>query len=292
MSANSPAFYTTQYASAVELLSQQKVAKIAPLFMQMTGEGVSATVVDQVDAIEADERTTRYDDITPGDPAHTRPWVFPRSFDKAVFFDTFDKMRMNADPTSTYVEALVAAINRKADDECIRAFFDARIVGQAGTTSENFPSANQVGVNVGGTASGMNVEKLQTVLRFFEENEVDLDTEQVCVALSPTQAQNLGNEIEVISSDFYGGYMRTRKLDGFLTIRYILTNRLQVDGSGYRRCPAWTASGMSYATWGGGMMTDVSQRKDKRGMPWQAYVQGNFGAVRRDNKRVFEIKCA
>jgi hypothetical protein len=72
----------------------------------------------------------------------------------------------------------------------------------------------------------------------------------------------------------------------------VLSNRLAVDGSSLRRVPLFTSKGMSFCTWDGGMKTDVSIRKDKRGLPWQAYVQGNFGSVRRDADRVVEIKCS
>lgn len=294
MSANSPAFYSVQYASAVEMLAQQQDSRVASLFTPMTGEGKSATVVNQIDAIEADERTTRYDDITPGDPTHTRPWVFPRHFDKAIFFDTIDQMRMNANPQSEYVSTLVAAIQRKKDDEAIRAFFADRLVGENGTTTDSFDGTNRVvGVSVGGTTSGLNVEKLQNGIQIIEEQDVDLDVEQLYCVISPKQKRNLMNEIEVTSGDFFKGQvMSTRNVSGFLSINFIVSNRLSIDGSSYRRVPLFTKKGMTFCTWGGGMKTDVSERKDKRGLPWQAYVEGHFGAVRRDNDRVVEIKCA
>jgi hypothetical protein len=295
MSANSNQFYTVQYASAVELLAQQMRPKIAPLFTQMTAEGKSATVVNLIDAIEADERTTRYDDIVPGDPTQTRPWVFPRHFDKAVFFDNLDQMRMNANPTSEYVQAIVAAINRKADDEAIRAFFADRMLGENGTTTESFESAMQVGVNVGGTSSGINVEKLQNGLEVLKALEVDPQVEKFYCVLSPKQERKLMNEIEVTSSDFTSKRILDRgTMDGesFLGITFLLSNRLAVDGSSLRRVPLVTIKGMAFATWGGGLKTNVSQRTDKRGLPWQAYAEGNFGAVRRDKKKVVEIKCS
>jgi hypothetical protein len=293
MSANSVAFYTQQYASAVELLAQQMATKVAQTFTQGTAEGKSATVVNQIDVIEADERTTRYDDIVPADPVHTRPWVFPKHFDKAVFFDTIDQMQMNANPTSEYVSALVAAINRKKDDEAIRALFADRLIGADGTTTDSFSSTFQGSVNTGGTASGLNVEKLQEGIQLLEEAEVDLDMEQLYMVISPEQKRNLMNEIEVTSGDFFKGQvMTTRNPSGFLAINFIVSNRLPVDGSSYRRCPLYTPKAMAFYTWGGGMKTDVSQRKDKRGMPWQAYVEGHFGSVRRDQKRIVEIKCA
>lgn len=292
MSANSPAFYSVQYASAVELLAQQMAAKVAPTFTPMTAEGKSATVVNQIDAIEADERTTRYDDIVPGDPTHTRPWVFPRHFDKAVFFDTIDQVRMNANPQSEYVNALVASIRRKQDDEAIRAMFADRLVGENGTTTETFPAANQISVNTGGTSSGLNVEKLQLGIQKLEELEVDLDMEQLYCVISPRQKRDLMNEIEVTSGDFFRGQvMTTRNPSGFLAINFIVSNRLPVNGSSHRRVPLYTPKAMSFCTWGGGMRTNVTQRMDKRGLPWQAYVEGHFGAVRRDAKRIIEIPC-
>lgn len=293
MSANSNVFYSQQYASAVELLSQQVVPKIAPLFTPMTAEGKAATVVNLIDEVQADERTARYDDIIPADPAQTRPWVFPRHFDKAVFFDTIDAVRMNADPKSQYVQALVAAINRKMDDEAVRAFFADRLIGENGTTTDSFSSANQVGVSVGGTTSGLNVEKLQNALELLKAADVDLDSEPVYCVISPKQERNLMNEIEVISGDYTKGMvLESGRVSKFLGINFILSNRLGVDGSSYRRVPLFTPKAMSFCTWGGGMKTNVTQRMDKRGLPWQAYVEGHFGAVRRDSDKLIEIKCS
>ena len=54
MAAGSNAFYTQQYASAVELAAQQMRPRIATSFSPMTGEGKAATVVNLIDAFEAD----------------------------------------------------------------------------------------------------------------------------------------------------------------------------------------------------------------------------------------------
>ncbi|MCB2020265.1 MAG: hypothetical protein KDG44_05640 [Burkholderiaceae bacterium] len=293
MAAGSNAFYTQQYASAVELLAQQMTPRVASAFTPMTGEGKAATAVNQIDAFEADERTGLYDPVTFGAPTHNRPWVYPRHFDKAIPFDSIEQMQMNANPQSEYVQGVVAAINRKMDDEAIRAFFAARNMGESGTSVDNFnTSTNQVGVSVGGTTSGLNVEKLQNAIQIFEENEIDLDMEQIYCVISPKQKRNLMNEIEVTSGDFFKGQvMSTRQVNGFLSINFIVSNRLLTDSSSYRRVPIFTPKGMTFATWGG-LQTTVSQRQDLRGHPWQVYGQGHFGAVRRDAKRVIEIQCS
>jgi hypothetical protein len=293
VAANSNVFYTQQYASAVELLAQQMTPRVAMTFSPMSGEGKSATVVNQIDAFEADERSALYDPVVFGEPTHTRPWVYPRHFDKAIPFDSIEAMQMNANPQSEYVQGVVAAINRKMDDEAIRAFFADRNVGEAGTTTDSFAAGFQVGVSVGGTTSGLNVEKLQNAIQIFEENEVDLDMEQLYCVISPKQKRNLMNEIEVTSGDFFKGQvMSSRNVSGFLAINFIVSNRLLTDGSSYRRVPIYTQRGMTFASWGGGLQTTVSQRHDLRGHPWQVYGQGHFGSVRRDAKRVVEIKCS
>lgn len=291
MSQNSVAFYSQQYQTNVELLLQQMGPKVMPTFSMMTATGKSAVAADQIGAVEADERTTRYDDITFADPVHTRPWVYPRTFDKAIALDSFDQMRMLSDPKSKYVMDVVAALGRKQDDEAIRAFFADRNVGETGSTSSSFPSAQQVGVDVGGTGSPLNVEKLQAGIQKLEEAEVDLDREQLFCIVTPRQKRALMNEIEVTSGDFFKGeVMRTRSMSGFLSINFITSNRLLLDGSSYQRIPLYVGSGMRFCQWDG-VKTDVSQRKDKRGLPWQVYGEVTSGAVRVEDARVVEIKC-
>lgn len=296
MAAGSNVFYSQQYASAVELLSQQLTPRVASTFTPMTAVGKAATVVNLIDPFEADERTALYDDIALASVGHTRPWVYPRHFDKAIPFDSIEAMQMNANPQSEYVRGVVAALNRKMDVEAIRAFFADRNVGEAGSTTDSFSSSYQVGVSVGGTTSGLNVEKLQAALEILRGQEVGLeDGEMFNCVISPKQERNLMNELEVTSSDFTVKRIidaGTVAGSGFMGINWVVSNLLLTDSSSYRRVPFYTARGMCFCTWDGGIKTDISQRKDKRGLPWQVYGEGHFGAVRRDYKRVVEIKCS
>jgi hypothetical protein len=295
MAAGSNAFYSQQYATAVELLSQQMRPLVASTFSQMSAVGKSATVVNQIAAFDADERTAIYETIAFGSPTHNRPWVYPRHFHKALPFDSIEQMQMNANPTSEYVRGVVASLNRRMDDEAIRAFFADRLMGESAGTTDSFASGFQVSVNTGGTASGLNVEKVQTALRILREQEVDTQMEQIHCVISPKQEQNLMNEIEVTSSDFTAKRIMdnaTLANSNFMGINWIISNRLSIDGSSYRRVPFYATSGMCFATWDGGIKTDVSVRKDLAGLPWQVYGEGHFGSVRRDALKVVEIKCA
>ena len=295
---NSIAFFSQQYASAVELVSQQMRPRIASTFTPMTAVGKAATVVDLIDAFEADERTGLYEPMNGANPTHKRPWVYPRHFDKSILFDSIEKMQMNANPQSEYVMGIVSALNRKQDDEAIRAFFAARTLetNSGGQASDSFAAGFQIGVSIGGTTSGLNVEKLQAGLEVLRSQEVGIDDdEQIHCVISPKQERNLMNEIEVTSTDFTSKRIidsGTIVNSNFMGIHWILSNRLQTDGSGYRRVPFYTSRGMSSCTWDGGPKTRVSQRNDLRGEPWQAYGDGHYGSVRRDALRVIEIKCS
>lgn len=298
MPANSNVFYSQQYTSACELVAQQMRPRLTGLFMPMTATGQSAVVAQFIDVGEAEDRTELYTPIAADDAVHTRPWVYPLNCDKAILFDSIEQMQMEANPTSQYVQGIVAAINRNTDSEGLRAFFANRNVGQNGGTSEAFnANSNRViSVDTGGTASGLNVEKIQALLESMRSTEIGIDDgEQINIAISPKQERNLMNEIEVISSDFTMKRIMdagTMVGSGYMGINWVLTNKFNLDGNGYERIPAWTQRGMSFCTWNGGMSTKVSQRDDLRGQPWQAYGQGHYGAVRRDEKRVWEIKAS
>lgn len=295
MPANFNVLYSQQYSAVVELVAQQTRPRIVSSFTPESITGQQATVVNLVDVGEAEIRTELYTPIAPGDVVHTRPWIFPINCDKAVFFDTIEAMQSNVSPQSSYVQGIVTAINRKMEDEGIAAMWRSRMVGQQGTTPEAFEAitSRTISVDIGGTGSNLNVEKLQAVLEAMRGQEVGLeDGEQINIAISPKQERSMMNEIEAISSDFTSKRLMdagTMAGSGYMGFNWIVSNRLLLDGSGNRQIPVWTARGMSFGTWGGGMSTKVSQREDLRGHPWQAYGQGHYGSVRRDEKRVWRI---
>jgi hypothetical protein len=299
MPSNSQVLYSQQYATAVELVAQQMRPRIASTFTPMTAVGSAATIVSFVDVGDARERDQLYDDIVFDDVKHNRPWVYPRHFDKAIPFDNIEQMQMNANPTSDYVQGVVAALNRKQDVEAIRAFFASRNTGQAGEVPEVFDTVNNVvGIDIGGVGSPLNVEKLQQVKKLMKRKEVGVAEnakELINIVISPDEEQAMMNEIEVISSDFTTKRIMdagTMEDSGYMGFNWIISNILQLDANGYRRIPVYSTRGMSFCTWNGGPKTNVSQRVDKRGLPWQVYGEGHWGATRRDSNRVCEIKAA
>ena len=122
--------------------------------------------------------------------------------------------------------------------------------------------------------------------------EVDLDSDPITAIVTSDQHDDLLAEAQVISTDFNDRpVMAEGKVVRFLGINIVHCERLDVDGSSYRRIPVFAKSGMYLGLWND-VTTDISQRKDLQGLPWQAYVYMTAGATRLEENKIIEIKCA
>ena len=295
MSDNIATAFAVKYGTNVSLLLQQKRTKLRGAVQEGTYQGKQAEVVTQYGPTEMRQRTTRYQPIVPVNTPNDRRWVFPSDFDWADFLDSVDKLRVLADPKSAYVQNGVAAANRKIDTIIITAFFADAKTGEAGGTTTTFPAGQNIDAAFGAAAAtGMTVAKLREGRRILMENEVDLDAEMPHCAVSAEQHDDLLGEMQVISSDFNGGdrpVLKDGKVTHFLGIEFHHSERLDVNGSSQRRNPLWVPSGMHLGVWGE-VSTDVSQRRDLEGLPWQCYIALTMGATRTEEEKVVEIECA
>lgn len=293
MSVNIPNHYAQQFATNIELLLQQKDSRLRGLVTQGSYVGEQASPVDQVDAVEMQSVTGRFEAMPRVDADTARRWVLPSDFDLPQLIDSFDKLRLLTDPASKYVENAVSAAKRKMDDVIIDAFFGTAKTGKTGSTSTTFPSGQQVAVNHGASGNtGLTVAKLREARKLLRAAEVDMDMDPITCVISAKQEDNLLAEAQVISLDFNDRpVLVDGKLKSFLGMNFVHSERLDTDGSSYRRVPVFAKSGMHLGIWND-ISTDVSQRKDLRGMPYQAYVYMTVGATRLEEEKIVEIKCA
>ena len=300
MGLNVPAHYVTQYSTNVQLLLQQKGSKLRDTVSIGMHTGEAAVPVEQIGAIEAKVRAGRGSPVVFTDSPETRRWVEPIDYDTdAEIIDSADKLRMLIDPQSSYVTNAVYALGRKIDDVVIAAATATAKIGENSTSgTEAFDTATyQVTGSIGGTNSGLNVAKLRAARRKLQEAFVDLDQEQPTLVITARQHDDLLNEIQVISTDF-GAAQAPVLVEGrirrFLGINFVHTQLLTTgtdDAAGTSTaCPLWVPSGMYYGNWQTAM-TDISQRKDLQGLPWQAYVSMTGGATRLEKERVVRIWC-
>lgn len=292
MSVNIPTHYYQQYSSNIQLLLQQMGSKMSGAVMTGTHSGKAASPVDQYGAVEAQKVTTRFGDMPRVDAPTDRRWVYPVDYDLPQLIDQFDKLRLLTDPSSTYVRNAVLALGRKKDFEICSAFTGTAKTGEAGGTSTSFTAANEVDVAEGGTNSKLNVAKIKKVKELMMKNHIDFDTEEAYIGITAADHVSLLNEIQIISKDFSDKpVLQNGKLTEFLGFKFIHCELIEtvLAGTNEVTLPVWVKSGMYLGQWND-ITTDISQRKDLRGQPWQAYAYMTIGATRLEENKVYAIE--
>lgn len=300
MSFEVPTHFSVQYTQNTEMLLQQRGSKLRSAVMMGSYTGKSGVVVEQFGQVKATKNVSRHGDTplisTPAD----RRWVFPTDYDWADLIDNQDRLRMLIDPTSGYGQAGAFALGRSIDDEILGAFYGTSKTGENGSTNTSFDSDMEVGVNVGGTASGLNIAKLRAAKKNLMENEVDIDNDPLYVAITAEQHDDLLGETQAISLDYN---TRPVLVDGkitafmgfnFLHIEFANTtsfdNASSMVSGNNQLVPYWAKSGMHLGQWND-ISTTIGPRPDKR-YSTQVYVTGTWGATRTQEGKVGRILCA
>jgi hypothetical protein len=297
--ANVPNHYYTEFSRNIDHLLQQKNSRFSDKVNTGNHSGDKASPVDQVGKAEMNDVTSRFAAMPRIDLPASRRWVFPTSSDFPQMLDTFDALKLLTDPKSKYVEAAVMAANRRKDRHVISAFFaDAKTGVNAGDTEQfgttvTTSAGQNVAVGTGGAASNMNVAKLIEGVRRLQEAQVDVDAEPVYCAITSKQHAALLADIQVIGREFGNPVFSTDKLlQSWWVVRFVHTELLSTgtdDAAGTSRmCPMWVPNGMHLGSWQS-VVTDISQRKDIQGLPWQAYLMMTMGATRLEKERVIRI---
>lgn len=293
----SPTFYAQEFRTSLRMALQQRGSKLLSTVTHgdMVAGAKQAVAVDRVEPTEAQTVSGTLQDITYQNGTTLRLWVDPISKDHAQTMDHFEKLKMLSDASSIQVEAARYAIGRAQDDEIIRALFAATKSGETGASTSAFDTANQqIAVNYDASGNvGLTVAKLKRARQIFIRNEVDMDNEELTCVITDDQDKNLLDEAQYISLDYSNKPVldENGQLKKFLKFNFVHCQRLGVDASSYRRVPIYAKSGLQFRPWEE-IVTDVTQLKTKRGLPWQVYSMATFGAARTDNKLVVEVLCA
>lgn len=296
-----PLFYVEQFSSNIQLKLQQEGSVLRNCVMSGSHVGSQASPVDQFGAVVANKVTGRYAQMARVDAPTDRRWVFPQDYDLPQLLDTFDKLRLLIDPMSSYVQNAVHALGRAIDVEILSGITGTNYTGNNGGTSVTFPSGQTVGVNTGSVAkTGLNVAKLRAARKILLQNYAwDFNkVPEIYCAINANQHDNLLAEVQVISSDFNGGMpvLKDGMVQRFLGVNFVHTELLSTgtddqSNSNSTIVPMWLKDGVYLGLWAD-ITTDISQRKDLQGLPYQAYVYGTFGGTRLEEKKVVQIWCS
>ena len=286
---------TQEYSTNLELLSQQMTPKLAVhTTVQQTSGNKAFRMLSQIDKTEAVSRSTSAKPAINIDVTHDGRWVYPQMFDWGKVVDDIDLLQTSIQPQGAYVRSAVAALNRKHDDLFLSAFFGTSQTGETGATNTVFDTNNVVDQDVGGTGTGLNVEKLRAAQKILLENDVDIDMEQIYIAVTPEQNDDLLALTQVISSDFNEmdkPVLQDGRVRRFLNMNFVISTRLGVDGSGYRRLPVWVPSGVGKGSWKE-INGVVRKRPDLQGEPDYVEASMMVGYTRLEEAKCVEIKAA
>lgn len=292
--------FVQQYSTNIAMLLQQQGSRLRGAVMEHGFVGKAATVVEQFGAVTPVKNLARHSDTPLISTPQDRRWVYPTDYDWADLIDSQDKLRMLIDPTGPYTQAGVMAMGRAMDDEIINGFFGTNNTGENGTTAITFPSGQIVAANVGASANtGLNVAKLRAAKKLLMQAEVDIDNDQLFVAITAQQHDNLLNEVQAISLDYTDRPVLVEgRIRAFMGFNFIHSERIpggpsyagSISTGGLYYVPCWAKSGLALGMWND-VQASVDKRPDKRNS-WQVYVTATVGATRTEEKRCVQINCA
>ncbi len=282
-----------QYKANVELQLQQQESRLANLVTVGSYTGKAASVVEQFGSATAQLKTSRHADTPLLDLSQDKRWVFPLDYEWASLIDNEDKLRMIIDPTSPYAMAGAAAMNRAKDDVILAAIHGTNYTGENGTSSETFGTLGSgtydVGVNTGGTASALNVAKLQLGVRILmTANKGELG-EPIFAAISSYEHDSLLKEVQVANKDYgNSAVLVDGRVKRFMGVDFTITERLTIT-SGNRLVPMWLKSGVHLGVWND-MRAEIGPRADKS-YATQVYLAMTIGATRTQLGKQIRIQC-
>jgi hypothetical protein len=280
--------FVNQFSSNVQMLSQQMGSLLRTAVDVETVNGEKA-FFDQVGSAAAVLRTTRHADTPLIDTPHSRRMVTMADYEYADLIDDQDKVRMLIDPTSTYSRAAAAAMGRAMDDVIISAALGSAKTGKDGGTTTPFDTSNQQ-IGVGSPAAGLTLAKLLEAKEILDSNDVDPSIPRYIV-VSPKQISDLLGDTTVTSSDFNTvKALAQGELNQFVGFTFIMSNRLGVDGSSYRRVIAFAMDGIKLAI-GKEPTARIDERADKS-YATQVYYCQSIGATRMEEAKVVEVLCS
>ena len=294
--------HRTTYRESLKMALQQKDSRLLKTITDVDVSGELAKLDDLVGESEYQQKTGRNSKTTYSETPHDGRWVaMPDPIFYAELTDKEDKLASGVDVTGIYTKGGSSAIARGTDAEIIRGIFGTAQTGKKGTILTPFDSANIVPVATGGAASGLNVEKLNAANEILRGNDVDLDEEECWVPITAKQNGNLLNDIKVTNKDYgaTGAEITdglVRKLFGFNFAHIELGNTrlkdaaaLTVDGSGYRKVPFYTKSGIYLAFWER-MFASVDLLPTTH-FSTQIYARRQCAASRSEEGKVGYIEC-
>lgn len=230
---------------------------------------------------------------------HLGIYVVPEKIDIGQQLKRSDDIGHMVSLRGPYVKVLAAAMVRGQDEILAEAFFGPRLLRRSESKIPEavaFDTANQVVANNyqyggGGSASGLTVQKIVRGLTVMGMTDLNIDVEDIYLAITPEESEDLYNDIKYVSMDYQNRAQFNDKMArSLMGVQFCYYTDLPLDVSGHRRCPMWAKSGMH---WGDAipLFTRVNEIGSQSYTP-HLYMEEWLAATRSEDQKVVDIRCA
>lgn len=235
---------------------------------------------DLMKEVEAQEKTTQFEEQTNLNPEHSRRFLHMRDFWWNAYIDKQDKLRLLADPQSNYVQNALNSLYRKGDNIIYSATRGLVWQGKQSPAQIALPAGQKIGVGLGPAS----VEKVMDAAALLNKNEVPMDNRYLIVNWA--FLDDMLREQEIGSSDYNTvKALMTGTISFWMGFTWILYNYAVEAGTYFAVACHPSAIGMSRAA---SPFTSVDVLPTKHFLV-QVYSSMSLNALRKQDEGVVEI---
>ena len=282
------------YKSNIEIQFQQKGSRLRDC-VTIESQNAEYEYYDRIGPTDAVEVTNRHGDTPLISTPHSRRRISTKDYDWADMIDKRDKLRMLADPTSSYTRNAVWAFGRKLDDVIIAAGLGTAYTGKTGSTAVTWDANQNIAVDYveSGVAANSNltIGKLRRAqFLFYSQEAVEEDEEIFCV-ITASQLQGLLRTTEITSQDYNTVKALVKgEINTFMGFTFKRTQRLTTSSAATIRDVLFFPKSAITVGMADEVVVDVGPRRDKRNSV-QVYVTSSFGGVRMWEEKIVRAYC-
>lgn len=292
MSVQIPTQFVDMYSGNLETLLRQSGSVLRPYVQEQRIKGKQA-FFDQIGGVVARDKVGRHSDVVYNDTPHARRQVTTVSKYAADLIDREDLIRILQDPTSEYLKSQSDALGLAIDQVVIAAATGTAYTGVTGATATSYDTNNTVAVTVAepGVSAGnygLNVAKLRKAARIMDQNFVPA-TERILV-WNARQKESLLATTKATSGDYNTvRALVDGSLDSFMGFKFVLSQYIGTDGSGYDKVLFFHRTGIKLAL-GMDLTVNVDPIPTKFNA-MQLLSEIDVGATRMQEGKVGYIEC-
>lgn len=285
-----------QFQDNLILLSQQQGSRLRNVVMNKQLNGRSANF-DRIGPVKAQKLVSRHSDTPVIDTNYSRRRVYAEDYAWSDLIDEEDEIRMIADPASSYAISGANALGRSMDDSILSAATGDAIsvtspAGEGSGSTVSLPSGQVVDEDFDTADSNLIIAKLIEAKKILLANEVDVQSEDLFMAINASAHGSLLGENQIQSRDFNEKpALVNGMIDMYMGFKFIHSERLLggTTSSDPKKCVAFAKSGIGFAI-ANDLTVRAEERPDKN-YAVQVYAKSSFGATRVEDEKVVEVQC-